>query len=177
MRQKFFAMSSSADTIWICVSPKSGKPISHATRPFFRLSAAVDENPAGFRRRPGDCGVVVSRFRYARDPVCVAACACYAANRWLVPFAWKGMFLRNYFDDTLLIPAALPLVLWLHQRFKWRPPEARPTWSEIIMHWAVWSVAAELVAPHFFARVTGDPWDVAAYAGGALVSGLIWQLA
>ena len=87
------------------------------------------------------------------------------------------MFLRNYFADTLLIPAALPLVLWLHMRFKWRPSESRPTWSEIFLHWAVWSVAAELVAPHFFVRATGDPWDVAAYAGGALVSGLIWQLA
>lgn len=43
------------------------------------------------------------------------------------------------------------------------------------MHWAVWSVAAEVVVPHFFARATGDVWDVAAYAGGALVSGLIWQ--
>ena len=41
---------------------------------------------------------------------------------------------------------------------------------------AVWSVAAELVAPHLFTRATGDPWDVAAYAGGALISGLIWQI-
>jgi hypothetical protein len=41
----------------------------------------------------------------------------------------------------------------------------------------VWSVAAEVVAPHFFAPATGDVWDVAAYAGGALVSGLIWQFA
>jgi hypothetical protein len=28
MQQKFFAMSSSADTIWICVLSKSGEPIS-----------------------------------------------------------------------------------------------------------------------------------------------------
>ena len=117
----------------------------------------------------------MTRFRYARDPVCLAACGGYALNRWLLPLALKGTFLRNYFDDTLLIPAALPLVLWLHVRFGWRPADARPRWSEIVFHLAVWSVAAEVIAPHLFARATGDPWDVAAYAGGALVSGLIWQ--
>jgi len=117
----------------------------------------------------------VSRFRYAWDPVCLAACGGYTVNRWMIPLSFKGYFLRNYFNDTLLIPAALPLVLWLHQKFKWRPAEARPTWSEIVLHWAVWSVAAEVVAPHFFARATGDVWDVAAYGGGAIIAGLIWQ--
>ncbi len=117
----------------------------------------------------------MKRFRYALDPLCVVSCAGYAANRWLVPFSMKGPFLRNHFNDTLLIPAALPLILWVHQRLKWRPPDARPTWSEILLHWAVWSVAAEVVAPHLFTRATGDPWDVVAYAGGALVSGVIWQ--
>ena len=117
----------------------------------------------------------MSRFRYALDPVCLAACAAYAANRWLVPWEVKGVFLRDYFNDTLLIPAALPLILWVHQKLKWRQSETRPTWAEILLHWAVWSVAAELVAPHFFARATGDVRDVVAYAGGAIVAGLIWQ--
>jgi hypothetical protein len=119
----------------------------------------------------------VIRFRYARDPLCAAACLGYAANRWLVPMAVKGIFLRGYFADTLLIPAALPLLLWLQQKLGLRPAEARPTWDEIFLHVTIWSVAAELIAPHFFARSHGDPWDVAAYAGGALVAGLIWQLA
>ena len=118
----------------------------------------------------------MSRFRYACDPLCAAACACYAVNRWLVPLAVKGFFLRNYFDDTLLIPAALPLLLWAHQRFGWRRAEAKPAWNEILLHTAVWSIAAELIAPRLFTHATGDPWDVAAYAGGALVSGVIWQL-
>lgn len=117
----------------------------------------------------------MSRFRYARDPVCLAACAAYAVNRWLVPATFKGVFLRSYFNDTLLIPAALPLILWLHQKLRWRPAEARPTWSEIVMHWAVWSVAAELVAPRLFSRATGDPWDVVAYGAGAFAAGLIWR--
>lgn len=118
----------------------------------------------------------MKRFAYARDPLCLAACACYGLNRWVLPLALKGVFLRGYFDDTLLIPAALPLLLLLQRRLGLRTTDARPQWGEILLHVVVWSVAAELVAPHLFAHATGDPWDVAAYAGGALVSGLLWQL-
>ena len=118
----------------------------------------------------------MKRFGYARDPVCVVACTCYAANRWLLPAALRGAFMRNYFSDVLLIPAALPLVLWLHRECGLRPADAKPQWSEIGLHLVAWSVAAELLAPHVFARATGDPLDVAAYTGGAIVSGLIWWL-
>lgn len=116
------------------------------------------------------------RFRTVSDPLCVAACVCYSVNRWLIPVSWKGAFLRNHFADVLLIPAALPLVLWVHRRLGLRASDSPPTWSEVLLHLVVWSVAAELIAPHLFTRCTGDPWDVVAYAGGALVSGIIWNL-
>lgn len=119
----------------------------------------------------------MKRFRYACDPLCRLACAGYVLNRWLVPLALKGWFLRGYFNDLLLIPAALPLILWVHRRSGLRSADTRPGWREIGLHLAAWSVAAELIAPHLFTRAIGDPWDVAAYAGGALLSGLIWQLA
>lgn len=117
----------------------------------------------------------MNRFRYACDPVCLIACACYAANRWLTPVALKGVFLQYYFSDTLLIPAALPCMLWIHRRVGLRRHDVRPGWREILLHLAVWSFAAEVIAPHLFARAVGDPLDVAAYAGGAILSGLIWQ--
>ena len=116
-------------------------------------------------------------FGYARNPLCLLACASYAANRWLVPLALKGVFLRGYFADCLLIPAALPLMLWVHRRLGLRHEDGPPRWDEIALHVVVWSIAAELVAPHLFARAHGDPWDVVAYAGGAVVSGLVWQRA
>jgi len=117
----------------------------------------------------------MKKFGYARDPLCLAACACYAVNRWLLPPAWKGAFLREHFDDMLLIPAALPLVLWLQRRTGLRRTDAPPDWGEIILHLCVWSVAAEVVGPRLFTHATGDPWDVAAYAGGALLAGIFWQ--
>lgn len=116
-------------------------------------------------------------YGYVRDPVCLVACGAYAINRWLLPAAMRGSFLRFHFADVLLIPAALPLVLWLQRRCGLRANDARPQWAEIVFHVALWSLAAEWIAPHIFARATGDAWDVVAYAGGAVVAGAIWQRA
>ena len=116
------------------------------------------------------------QFRYALDPVCVVACTGYAVNRWIIPGTWKGWFMHGYFNDVLFIPAALPLMLWTQRRLGLRRGDAPPDWGEIILHLVVWSIATELVAPHLFSRATGDPWDVAAYAGGALVAGLLWRI-
>jgi hypothetical protein len=119
----------------------------------------------------------VKRFGYGRDPLCALACGGYALNRWLLrPLGWAaGPFMRGHFNDCLLIPAALPLVLWLQRRLSLRPTDAAPSWREIGLHFAVWSLAAEAIAPHFLHRATGDWLDVAAYAAGAVVSGCVWQ--
>ena len=116
----------------------------------------------------------MSRFRYAADLVCVAGCALYAANSWW----WKSLahpgFLHSHFDDLLLIPCALPLVLWVHRRLGWRAHDAPPEFREIWLHLVVWSLAAEAFAPHF-CQATGDPLDVLAYATGALPAWCCWR--
>lgn len=119
----------------------------------------------------------MSRFRYLADPLCLLACAAYGANRWLVPLAYKGDFLRGHFNDLLLIPAALPPWLWILRRLGLRPDDAAPRWPEIALTLVLWSIAAEVVAPRLFAHATADLWDVAAYAGGALVAGAVWSRA
>jgi hypothetical protein len=119
----------------------------------------------------------VKKFGYARDPLCVLACAGYAANRWVLrPLGWaSGPFMRGHFNDTLLIPAALPLILWVHRRTGLRADDAPPSWREIGLHWLVWSIAAEAIAPLIWRHAVGDWLDVAAYAGGAVVAGCVWQ--
>jgi hypothetical protein len=116
----------------------------------------------------------VKTFGYARDRLCWVACLFYAANRWGLPAGWKDAFLRNYFDDLLLIPAALPLLLWLERRLGLRSTDAQPDWSEVLLHLVVWSISMEIIGPHLFRRATGDVWDVAAYATGAAVAVLVW---
>ena len=117
------------------------------------------------------------RFRYGFDPLCLLACAAYAVERWIVRPRTDVVFWHSYSTDFLLIPAALPLVLWLQRRLGLRPGDAWPTWSEIGLHFAVWSVAAEAVAPHLFKSAIGDWYDVLAYAVGAVIAGGWWLLA
>lgn len=99
----------------------------------------------------------------------------YAVNRWLLPSAAKGAFMRHHFADLLLIPAALPPLLWLQRRLGVRHTDEPPAWSEVALAVVVWSVAAEGVGPLLFSRATADIRDVLAYAVGGWVAGLIWH--
>lgn len=117
----------------------------------------------------------MKRFGYLRDPLCLAACGLYVLNRWWLRGHVGGAFLHNHFNDLLLIPAALPPVLWMQRRLQVRADDRRPTWSEIGLHLAVWSLTAEWLMPHLTARATGDWRDVVAYTAGAIVAGAWWQ--
>lgn len=118
----------------------------------------------------------MKRFGYWRDPLCLLACGLYVLNRCWLRSRLGGDFLAFHFNDLLLVPAALPLVLWVQRRLGLRADDARPRWGEIAIHAGVWSVACEVVMPHVLARATGDWRDVVAYAAGALGAGAWWQL-
>lgn len=113
-------------------------------------------------------------FRYLADPLCLVAWFLYALNRGVVlPHVSAGFF-RGQFNDCLLVPAALPPVLWLQRRLGLRPHDQPPLGPEIGFHLLVWSVLFEVVGPKVLA-VTGDPWDVAAYCGGGLLAWWWWN--
>ena len=114
-------------------------------------------------------------FRYAFDPLCLSACLLYGANRWLIAPACEWPFLREHFNDLLLIPAALPLILGLQRWVGLRKHDAPPSLSEVFGHLFIWSLISELVGPHVFARSVGDVLDVLAYSTGALVAGVWWN--
>lgn len=116
----------------------------------------------------------MKRFNYWRDPLFCVCCGLYAVNRWLVKPHVHSPFLRGQFNDCLLIPCALPLVLWLQRRLGLRRHDGFPAAGEIAFHVVVWSVWCEVIGPHLM-RVTGDVWDAVAYAGGGLVAWLWWR--
>jgi hypothetical protein len=118
----------------------------------------------------------MKRFGYARDPLCLLACGLYALNRFWLRQHVGGGFLHGYFNDLLLIPAALPLILWVQRRMGVRPDDARPRWSEIALHLIAWSFIAEAVMPHLARHAIGDWKDVVAYGVGGVVAGCWWQL-
>ena len=117
----------------------------------------------------------MKRFGYAVDPLCLVACGLYALNRWWLAPHVGGTFLEGYFNDLLLIPAALPLVLWLQRRVGCRLNDQPPGWSEIALHLVVWSITAEAIVPRLLSHATADWRDVVAYACGAAVAGCWWQ--
>jgi ubiquinone/menaquinone biosynthesis C-methylase UbiE len=117
----------------------------------------------------------VKGFRYALDPVCLSACLLYALNRWLIGPACPWPFLHQYFDDLLLIPAALPIVLGLQRWAGLRDHDRPPTIAEALAHLVIWSLVAECVGPYLFPWTVGDPLDVVTYALGTLIAGVWWN--
>lgn len=120
-------------------------------------------------------GVSVKRFRYGRDSLCLGALSLYALNRWVLKALMVSSFLSGQFNDVLLIPAALPLVLWVQRGLRIRKHDRPPAWSEIGLHFLVWSVVCEGIGPWWFHHGTSDPWDVIAYAMGAGAAGFWWN--
>jgi hypothetical protein len=117
-----------------------------------------------------------ANFGYWRDPLFWVGCGLYALNRWGLKPHSDNWFLHDYFNDVWFIPCALPLTLWVQRILGLRNHDRPPGVGEIFFHLAVWSVLAEAVAPHFM-KTTGDPWDVAAYTGGAIIGLAWWQRA
>lgn len=106
--------------------------------------------------------------------MCLLACLLYAVNRWGIKPHSGSLFFHAWFNDGLLIPCALPPLLWMHRRLGWRADDRPPTGGEIAAHWAGWSVLFEGIGPHLL-RTTGDPWDVVAYGVGAVGAWLWWR--
>ncbi len=110
-----------------------------------------------------------------RDRLFLASATAYAVNRWILTPRLASPFLRNHFNDLLLIPAALPLVLWVQRRLGLRRNDGPPLWAEMGLHLVVWSVICEWVGPFWLCLGTGDPWDVVAYSFGGVAACLWWN--
>ena len=115
------------------------------------------------------------RFLYCRDPLFLTGCAAYALNRWAIKPHVHNVFLHGYFNDCWLMPCALPPILWLHRRLGLRSNDDEPSVGEIFLHLVFWSALFEWIGPKFMPGTTGDPWDVVAYAAGAILAGLWWH--
>lgn len=113
-------------------------------------------------------------FGYWRDPACWLGCLLYALNRWLLKPRVDSGFLHSHFNDLLLIPCALPLLLFIQRKLNWRQHDAPPTAGEIFGHVLVWSVLFEWLGPHLM-RTVGDIRDVLAYCAGAALAALWWH--
>ena len=117
----------------------------------------------------------MKRFGYLRDPLFLLAVMGYALNRFVLKPLVSEPFLHGHFNDLLLMPAALPVVLWGQRLVGLRENDLAPTWMEMAAHLVVWSVVCELIGPFWLRHGTADVWDVAAYAAGGVAACLWWN--
>ena len=90
-----------------------------------------------------------------------------------LPWAWP--FLHSHFDDLLLMPAALPVVLWIQRLTGLRTHDRPPGWMEMFSHLAIWSVMCKIVGPFYYHLGVADPWDVLFFAAGGCAACLWWN--
>ena len=111
------------------------------------------------------------------DPICLAAWGAYLLNRfwWAPSFGADLPLLREHFNDSLLIPAALPLLYWARFRAGLRANDAPPSWRGVLSWCAAWSLVFEWIGPRYFHYSVGDWGDVAAYFVGGIIAALWWN--
>jgi hypothetical protein len=117
------------------------------------------------------------RFAYLADKTFLSACALYATNRFLgKPLLGDSLhFLHNHLDDCLLLPAALPPLLFAFRKLGLRRHDLPPSLREVAEWTLVWGVTFEWAFPRLLHKGVSDWRDVVAYAAGGLVSWLLWR--
>jgi len=127
----------------------------------------------------------MNRFGYLEDRLCQLALAAYALNRLVLlphlagflqshtPWAWP--FLHSHFDDLLMMPAALPVILWIQRRTGLRRHDRPPSWLAMSAHLAVWTVMSKLVGPFWLHHGVADIWDVPFFIAGGIGACLWWR--
>ena len=115
-------------------------------------------------------------FRYLADPLFLASCGLYAFNRWVLKPHLHSVFLRNWFNDLLLVPCAMPVLFWLFRRLDLRQLDQPPSLVELTWILVVWSVFFELIGPMFVARATADWRDILMYWAGGLFAWCFWKV-
>ena len=124
-------------------------------------------------------------FGYLRDRLFLGSLAAYAINRLLIRphlgnffhthLSWAWPFLHSHFDDLLMMPVALPIILWVQRLLNLRKHDHPPGWLEMSTHLAVWSVMAKVVGPFALHIGVADPWDVLFFTAGGVLACAWWQ--
>lgn len=115
------------------------------------------------------------RFGYLSDGLFLCSVALYAINRWEIKPHTHSPFFHGQFSDVLMIPAALPVLLFCQRKLGLRRHDRVPEIAEVFLYLTLWSAMFEFVGPYWLHWTTGDPLDVIAYLAGAIGSAVWWH--
>lgn len=116
-------------------------------------------------------------FKYIRDPLFIIGWLLYFVNRYIIKthLPEKEIFFNGYFSDLLLIPCALPLLLFIYRLLEIRHSDSPPSLQEVIFHLNIWSVLFEGIGPIFLTTAISDIGDVIAYWIGGIATWMLWK--
>jgi hypothetical protein len=116
-------------------------------------------------------------FGYWRDPIFLVSLAAYVVNRALIKphLHHYSPFFHGHLNDTLTVPVALPIYLFVYRWIGLRPDDAPPRWWEIGLHVAVWIVFFKWFGPVILHQGMSDPIDDGCIAGGGFLAWMLWQ--
>ena len=127
----------------------------------------------------------MNRFGYLHDRLFWVSSAAYAFNRLFLKFHLAALrdshfhfvwsLFHSHFDDLLLLPVALPVVLWIQRLLGLRKNDFPPSWTEMVLHLGIWSVMCKFVGPFWLKVGTADPWDLMAFTLGGVAACLWWN--
>jgi hypothetical protein len=113
-------------------------------------------------------------LQYSYAPLALLSLSLYLLNLLYLKGAYhNNVFVTSYFNDILLTPILLPIIIIIEILFKQRYWEVKPTMSEILFWVVVFSVFFEIIIPKFNPRSTGDYMDTLCYLAGGL---LFWLM-
>lgn len=124
---------------------------------------------------------VFNDFKYLSDPLFLSSSITYVTNKTLSlctnthGSGWVSAFLASYLNDLLLVPVAIPIILFFSKTLKLRPQSLPPSMLELAIPVLIWSIAFEVIGPYVFGKGVSDPFDVLAYCFGGFASWLIWR--
>lgn len=118
---------------------------------------------------------VGASFRYLADPLFLCGISLYALNQAVFKPLSENPFLAGHFNDLLLAPCALPVLLLIYRGLGLRPENGPPSAGEIFPVLFLWAALFEWAGPRLFAHAVGDWLDVAAYLAGGLAAWAWWR--
>jgi hypothetical protein len=105
----------------------------------------------------------------------LGCCAAYVANRFLLKSHLPSPFFQFWFNDLLLAPCAIPVVIWIFRRLRLKEDDAVPSWREVAWILAIWCVLFEWAGPIYLHQGTADAIDVLMYVAGGAIAWWWWK--